>query len=310
MAKTGSLDPVAEFEGLLLIDKPEGPTSHRVVGMVRRLTGQRRVGHAGTLDPMATGLLPLVLGRATRLVRFLPHSPKVYEGRIRLGLRTSTDDITGEVRTRHEGPWPLPDHVLDAAARFTGRLQQIPPEVSARKVAGQRLYRLARTGRPVLAPAREVEIDRFDLTPTDDPTEWRFVAEVSAGTYLRALARDLGESLGTGGALSSLRRVAIGPLSVCQAVGVPGEGEGPERLVEAVVPLGKMPLTAPLVRLPDPAAVRRFLSGGEVDIDEAPPDDGICRVIDGVGELLGIAAVQGRTARPKVVLGLARDRSV
>jgi tRNA pseudouridine55 synthase len=310
VAKTGSSEPVEGLEGLLLVDKPEGPTSHRVVATVRRLTGQRRVGHAGTLDPMATGLLPLVLGRATRLVRFLPHSPKAYEGRIRLGLTTSTDDVTGEVRSRHEGPWPAQDDVLRAAEHFTGRLQQIPPEVSARKVAGQRLYRLARQGRPVLAPAREVEIGRFDLTPTDDPAEWRFVAEVSAGTYLRALARDLGESLGTGGALSTLRRVAIGPLSVSEAVGLPGVGEGPEGLVAAVVPLGKMPLTAPPVRLPDPAAVRLFLSGGEVDVDEPPQDDGACRVLDGAGELLGIAAVTGRRARPKVVVGLARDPSV
>jgi len=307
MAKTGNPEVL---EGLLLVDKPEGPTSHRVVATVRSLTGQRRVGHAGTLDPMASGLLPLVLGRATRLVRFLPHSPKVYEGRIRLGLTTATDDVTGEVRSRHEGPWPDGDDVLRAAALFTGRLQQIPPEVSARKVGGQRLYRLARQGRPVRAPAREVDVGRFDLTPTADPAEWRFVAEVSAGTYLRALARDLGEALGTGGALSALRRVAIGPLSVSGAVGLPGASEGPERLVAAVVPLGEMPLTPPPVRLPDPAAVRLFLSGGEVEIDEAPQDDGACRVLDGSGELLGIALVRGRRAQPKVVVGLAPDRSV
>jgi len=307
MTRTGSPEVL---EGLLLVDKPEGPTSHRVVATVRRLTGQRRVGHAGTLDPMATGLLPLVLGRATRLVRFLPHSPKVYEGRIRLGLTTTTDDVTGEVRSRHEGPWPARADVLGAAARFTGRLHQIPPEISARKVAGQRLYRLAREGRPVRAPAREVEIGRFDLAPTDDPAEWSFVAEVSAGTYLRALARDLGESLGTGGALSALRRVAIGPLSVSEAIGLPDPAEGPARLVAAVVPLGEMPLATPSVRLPDPAAVRRFLSGVEVDVDEAPRDGGDCRVLDGSGKLLGIAAVHGRRARPKVVVGLARDRSV
>jgi tRNA pseudouridine55 synthase len=307
MARTGSPEVL---EGLLLIDKPEGPTSHRVVAAVRRLTGQRRIGHAGTLDPMASGLLPLVLGRATRLVRFLPHSPKVYEGRIRLGLTTATDDVTGEVRSRHEGPWPGENDVLRAAARFTGRLQQIPPEVSARKVAGQRLYRLARQGRPVRAPAREVEIGRFDLFPTTDPAEWRFVAEVSAGTYLRSLARDLGEALGTGGALSALRRVAIGPLSVSGAVGFPGSTEGPERLVSAVVPLAEMPLTAPPVRLPDPGAVRLFLAGGEVEVDEPPPDDGVCRIVDGSGELLGIAVVRGRRARPKVVIALPPERGV
>jgi tRNA pseudouridine55 synthase len=295
---------------LLLIDKPTGPTSHQVVAAVRRQTGQRRIGHAGTLDPMASGLLPMVLGRATRLVRFLPDSPKVYEGRIRLGLTTATDDVTGEIRTRHEGNWPGADDVLRAAGRFSGRLRQVPPEVSARKVAGQRLYRLARQGRPVRAPAREVEIGRFDLAPTDDPAEWSFVAEVSAGTYLRALARDLGEALGIGGALAALRRVRIGALSVDHAVGLPDPPEGPDRLVAAVTPLAEMPLTAPPVRLTDPGSVRLFLSGGEVEIDGPPPADGACRVLDASGELLGIALVEGRMARPKVVLGLAQDGSV
>jgi tRNA pseudouridine55 synthase len=298
------------LEGLLLIDKPEGPTSHQVVATVRRQTGQRRIGHAGTLDPMASGLLPLVLGRATRLVRFLPHSPKVYEGRIRLGLTTATDDVTGEIRSRHEGPWPSGDEVLRTAGRFSGRLRQVPPEVSARKVAGQRLYRLARQGRPVRAPAREVEIGRFDLASTGDPAEWSFVAEVSAGTYLRALARDLGEALGTGGALSALRRVGIGPLSVTDAAELPDPTEGAEALIGALIPLAEMPLTTPPVRLTNPESVRVFLSGGKVAIDEPPSAEGTCRVLDARGELLGIALVDGGRARPKVVLGLAPDRSL
>jgi tRNA pseudouridine55 synthase len=298
------------LEGLLLIDKPKGPTSHQVVAAVRKRTGQRRIGHAGTLDPMASGLLPLVLGRATRLVRFLPHSPKVYEGRIRLGLTTATDDVTGEIRSRHDGPWPGGDDVLRAAGRFSGRVMQVPPEVSARKVAGQRLYRLARQGRPVRGPAREVEIGRFDLEPTADPAEWSFVAEVSAGTYLRALARDLGDALGIGGALSALRRTAIGELSVSRAIPIPEPAEDTDRLVKALTPLAEMPLTVPSARLTDATSARLFLSGGEVEIAERPPADGPCRVVDAAGDLLGIALVEGRRARPKVVLGLAPDRGV
>jgi tRNA pseudouridine55 synthase len=297
-------------EGLLLVDKPEGPTSHRVVAAVRKLTGQRKIGHAGTLDPMASGLLPLVLGRATRLVRFLPHSPKVYEGRIRLGLTTDTDDVTGRVRTRHEGPPPDADRVRRAAARFSGSMRQVPPEVSARKVAGQRLYRLARRGRPTRAPAREVEFGRFEVAPTADPAEWSFLAEVSAGTYLRAVARDLGEALGVGGALAALRRTRIGPLSVAEAEPLPDAPEGGERLVAAVIPLARLPLTAPPVRLTAPGSVRSFLSGGEVEVEEAPSVDGACRVVDGSGELLGIALVHGRRARPKVVVALAPGRGV
>ncbi len=291
-----------ELDGLLLIDKPEGPTSHQVVATVRRLTGQRRIGHAGTLDPMASGLLPLVLGRATRLVRFLPHSPKVYEGRLRLGLSTSSDDTTGDVLTRHDGAPPAPDDVLRAARRFRGRFEQTPPAVSARKVGGQRMYRLARQGRPVEAPPREVEVFRLDLEPTEDALEWSFVAEVSAGTYIRAIARDLGRALGTGGALSALRRTAIGPLSVSDAVSPPAPDHGPEGLLAAVVPTDVMPLDAPVVRIDGQDAVRRFASGAEVELAEDPPRDGPCRITDGSGILLGIAEVAGRRARPKVVL--------
>ncbi len=172
-----------EWNGLLLLDKPEGPTSHDIVYRVRRATGQRRIGHGGTLDPMATGLLPLVLGRATRLVQYLPHSPKVYRGNIRLGLTTTTDDITGETLTSTDGPLPGPDAVIDAAGALTGRLDQRAPSVSAKQVGGRRLYRLAREGKTVEAPTSVVEVERFELAPTDRPEIYAFEAEVSAGTY-------------------------------------------------------------------------------------------------------------------------------
>ena len=135
-----------DLDGLLLIDKPEGPTSHDIVARARARTGQPRIGHTGTLDPMASGLLVLALGRATRLIRYLPGTPKLYTGSLRLGLTTSSDDITGQVLERFEGPFPAPDRVREAAAGFVGRSHQVPPRVSARKVGGERLYRMARRG--------------------------------------------------------------------------------------------------------------------------------------------------------------------
>jgi len=290
------------LDGLLLVDKPCGPTSHQVVAAVRRLTGQRRIGHAGTLDPMASGLLPLVLGRATRLVGFLPRSPKVYEGRLRLGVTTTTDDTTGKVLSRHAGPPPRPSEVLRACERFHGRLRQTPPRISALKVGGRRLYRLAREGRPVSPSPRDVEVFSFVVRATEDPDEWAFTAAVSPGTYLRAIARDLGETLGTGGALSALRRTAIGSLSVASAVSLPSGSEGGAAVIAAVVPIDVMPLDAPAVRLVEPEEVRKFTAGVAIDLAHPPPSDGPCRFTDPSGVLLGIGLVSGGRARPKVVL--------
>jgi tRNA pseudouridine55 synthase len=292
----------ASVDGLLLVDKPCGPTSHDVVAAVRTLTGQRHIGHAGTLDPMASGLLPLVLGRATRLVAFLPRSPKVYEGRVRLGVTTTTDDTTGSVLSRHAGPAPDLAEVLRACERFRGRFPQTPPRVSALKVGGRRLYRLAREGRAVSPRPRDVEVYSLVMVATEDPAEWAFTAQVSPGTYLRAIARDLGEALGTGGALSALRRIAIGPLSVSCAATLPrGTRDGAE-LLAAVVPIDLMPLEVPAVRLIEPAEVRRFRAGMTIDVAGPSPPDGPCRVTDPSGALLGIGIVSGGRARPKVVL--------
>ena len=166
-------------DGLLLVDKPTGPTSHDIVHRVRRASGVRRVGHAGTLDPLASGLLPLVLGRATRLVRFLPHSPKTYTGRLQLGRTTNTDDVTGEILSDHEGALPGAEQVLAAARKLEGRQFQIPPAFSARRVEGRRLYELARKGQAVEARPTEIVVTRFTLSPTDSPETYEFTAEVS-----------------------------------------------------------------------------------------------------------------------------------
>jgi tRNA pseudouridine55 synthase len=291
------------MDGLLLLDKPQGPTSHDLVARVRKGLGVRRVGHGGTLDPMATGLMPIVVGRATRLVRFLPTSPKVYEGRIRLGETTDSDDVTGEVLLRHDGPLPSSDAVLDAARTFLGRQLQRPPSVSARKIEGKRMYRMAREGAPVEAPPTEVLITRLDLEPTERPDEYGFVAEVSGGTYIRAIARDLGSRLDCGGTLASLRRTAIGPMNVLDALAV-GADERParDRLIDALIPLEKMPLGIPASRLSDPAEARRFALGGPVPPGGEVPVDGLCCVVAPTGELLGIGEHDGALLHPRVVV--------
>jgi tRNA pseudouridine55 synthase len=289
------------IEGLLLVDKPQGPTSHDVVALARRLVGQRRIGHAGTLDPMASGLLPLVLGRATRLVRFLPHAPKVYEGRIRFGVTTDTDDVTGTVLSRHGGPLPSHDAVREAALTLVGRIAQVPPSVSARRVGGERLYRLARSGRQVAAAPADVEIYSLDLAPGAGADEWSLVAAVSAGTYVRAIARDLGHRLGCGAALAALRRTAIGPMAVSDALRPDGNGAA-EALARAVVPLEAMPLTPPPVVLSAEADRDRFGAGLPVPLPDGSPPSGMLRVLSPAPALLGIGESLGGLLHPRVVL--------
>ncbi len=290
------------WEGLLLIDKPAGCTSHDVVAKVRWLTGRARTGHAGTLDPMATGLLPLVLGRASRLVRFLPGAPKDYEGTLRLGLRTSSDDITGDVLEQHDGPLPGDDAVLAAAAGLTGEFDQMPPAVSARKVGGKRLYKLARQGVEAKVTPRRVRVERFALSPGAEPGEYRFEASVSAGTYIRSLARDLGQALGCGGTLASLRRTRIGPLDLADAVSVPAlDRLTPEILRAGLRSPAEMPLSPPPVDLADPEEVRRFLSGNPLMAPEGLAE-GFCRVLGPDGKLLGVAEISEDALRPRVVV--------
>ncbi len=205
------------ISGFALIDKPAGWTSHDVVGRLRRLYGQKRVGHAGTLDPMATGVLVVGLGHATRLLRFVQDQPKTYEATIRLGVGTLTDDAEGEI-TATPG-WGFDDAALARGMRsLTGTIQQVPSAVSAIKVDGVRSYARVRGGEQVNLAARPVRIDRFALLGpprvTPPVVDIDVVVECSSGTYIRALARDLGEDLGTAAHLTALRRTAIGAVRV------------------------------------------------------------------------------------------------
>jgi tRNA pseudouridine55 synthase len=203
--------------GLVVVDKEAGWTSHDVVARCRRIFGQRRVGHAGTLDPDATGVLLVGLGRATRLMRFLTVLPKTYEAEVVLGTATSTLDASGEVT----GTWDMGGvslaEVRAAAAGLTGDIEQVPPMVSAVKIGGRRLHALAREGIEVDRPPRPVSVYRFDVSPGLTPGVFRIEVECSSGTYVRVLADDLGTALGGGAHLRNLRRTRIGSFSVDDA---------------------------------------------------------------------------------------------
>lgn len=206
------------LDGLIVVDKPAGWTSHDVVARVRRIVDQRRVGHAGTLDPDATGVLVVGLGRVTRLLRFVQETGKVYAGVIVLGVATDTLDASGAVLER--SPMPFDRQAVErAVGRFVGELSQVPPMVSAVKVGGRRLYELARAGRDVEREARTVRVDRFEIT-TFEPgpyPEVGFELECSSGTYVRSLAADLGAALGGPAHLGRLRRTAVGPFTLDDA---------------------------------------------------------------------------------------------
>ena len=207
-------------DGLLLVDKPAGVSSHDVVGAARRALGESRIGHAGTLDPFATGLLVLLVGRATRLLPHLPGEPKVYDATIRFGAETDTEDLHGSVTV--EAPRPSRAAVLDALPLFVGELDQVPPAYSAKRVGGQRAYARARAGEAVTLAANRIRVDRWDVIDVAGSDaavdELRVHIRCGGGTYVRSLARDLARSVGSAAHLVALRRLSAGPFDVRDAV--------------------------------------------------------------------------------------------
>jgi tRNA pseudouridine55 synthase len=201
---------------LVVVDKPGGMTSHDVVARLRRLAGTRKVGHAGTLDPMATGVLVVGLGRATRLLGHLTLTDKAYDATVRLGVSTTTDDAEGEVVAEHDAGTVTEDDVRAVLARMVGEIEQVPSAVSAVKVDGRRAYQRVRAGEDVDLPARRVRIDALEVTRVASP-ELDLHVRCSSGTYVRAIARDLGVVLGVGGHLTRLRRTAVGPFTLDEA---------------------------------------------------------------------------------------------
>jgi tRNA pseudouridine55 synthase len=210
---TTPADPALAPGGLVVVDKPSGMTSHDVVARLRRLLRTRRIGHAGTLDPLATGVLVCGVQRATKLLGHLPLEPKVYRATVRLGVATSTDDAEGERTGGADASAVAERDILAGLAGLRGAIEQVPSTVSAIKIAGQRAYVRARRGEQVLLRSRPVVVSRFDLCALrrgDAATDLDVLVECSGGTYVRALARDLGAALGVGGHLTALRRTHVG----------------------------------------------------------------------------------------------------
>ena len=202
-----------EPNGVLIVNKPEGITSHDVVGKIRKLYGTRKVGHTETLDPLATGVLVVLLGRAAKAAEYLVADRKAYIARLTLGLTTDTEDITGKILTQ-SNDIPTRDAVMSACGGFLGRIKQIPPMYSALKVDGKKLYDLAREGIEVERAARDIEIFRLDCTPTDKANEYELYVECSSGTYIRTLCADIGAHLSCGGVMSALHRVRAGGFDI------------------------------------------------------------------------------------------------
>ncbi len=281
------------LDGVLVVDKPAGPTSHDVVDRVRRVLGTRRVGHTGTLDPFATGVLPVCIGRATRLARFLAETDKAYVATVRLGVSTTTDDLTGTPVGEPRAVAVAPADVVAACRRLTGALDQVPPAYSAKRSGGRRLYELARAGVAVSPAAAPVTVHRLEVVAVDG-SRVDLSVRCSAGTYIRALARDLGHILGTGAHLEALRRIEAAGFGLADAVALEAlDASSAGR----VWPLGRILTQMPAVRV-GPEGRERLRHGRdlrEADVvagwPAAPPPR--LRVLDDGDELLALALPRG-----------------
>ena len=298
------------MNGVLVVDKPAGLTSHDVVQRVRRLLQERAVGHLGTLDPMATGVLPLVLGRMTRLAQFYVGCEKSYEGEIRFGFATDTYDAAGDAT----GPGVPVEFSLEqlraAAGRFQGRIEQMPPPFSAKKIQGVPAYKLARKKQEVPLKAVTVEVHEFEILGLEGERA-AFRARVSSGTYLRSIAHDLGKGMGTGGHLARLRRTAVAEFALADARTLEEvetavkSGKADEVLVH---PRRLLP-ALPAVTAPE-ESLGKVCSGTAVNLPEMSGAKQV-KVFRGQGELVAIATrVAGTLFHPRVVLGLETSASV
>jgi tRNA pseudouridine55 synthase len=279
-------------EGLLLVDKPSGMTSHDVVAIARRALRTRRIGHTGTLDPFATGLLVLLVGRATRLAQYMQDEPKVYDATIQFGAETTTDDLTGDV-TR-VADFPAPEAVDDAIRSLTGRILQRPPDYSAKKVGGRRAYVAARSGAPVALESVSVVVEQW-IVRDRSASCLDVTIRCGGGTYVRALARDLGRASGSAAHLTSLRRTRSGVFDVGAAVFVQDLADGKLPIFTS---LRSVVRHLPAQSLSE--VERRRVDHG--NIVPAQVDAPIVALVDGDGSLIAIAERDGTTLRPRVVL--------
>jgi tRNA pseudouridine55 synthase len=277
-------------DGLLLVDKPAGMTSHTVVARVRRVIGLRRIGHAGTLDPFATGLLVLLVNRATRLAPFLDAEPKLYRATVRFGTRTTTDDLEGDVLA--EAPPPEQAVVERAIASLTGNLLQMPPAYSAKQVGGTRAYVAARRGKPLTLEPVGVVVHEWRVLRRDG-ADLHVEIRCSGGTYVRALARDLGEATGSAAHLVALRRLRSGRFDVAEAATIEAIESGAVALLSPEHAVGQLPR-----QLLDDLDARRITHGQSVAAQTTGEIAALCHA----DELLAIAVRDGESWRPKVVM--------
>ena len=274
--------------GVAIVDKPAGWTSHDVVAKLRRALGERRIGHGGTLDPMATGVLPVFVGRATRAASFLESADKEYLAGVRFGLVTDTQDVTGQVLSE-SGLRPSEEEIEAALAGFLGPQEQLPPLYSAVKVEGRKLYQYARAGRAVERQPRKIEISAIEPLGFTPEGDYRFRLTVSKGTYVRTVCHDLGRRLGCGGAMSSLRRLRAGAFTIAEASPL-------EAFLEPGAPALLRPLDSlfrayPAMTLGEEEA-RRVRCGNDFPTSA---EEGSYRLYDGSGAFLALAeAEKGR----------------
>ena len=278
--------------GLVLLDKPAEMTSHDAVNILRRHFGEKRIGHAGTLDPDATGLLVIGVGNATRLFRFMEDMDKTYSCEIVFGAETNTLDDSGVVTATYDMTLPPIDEIRDVIRqKFLGDIMQVPPMVSALKVDGKRLHELAREGIEIEREARPVRIDSFDVEPTDDPLVLRATVRCGGGTYIRSLCADLGTALGGGAHIKNLRRHSSGPFSLDEACTL----ENPV-LLSVNEAIRGMP-----IHVLDDAGIDDVLFGR---VREAWDGDGPWAVTNSAGELVAVFELwKDRIAKPTVVFG-------
>jgi tRNA pseudouridine55 synthase len=290
------------MNGILIIDKPSGFTSHDVVARVRRILGQRAVGHLGTLDPLATGVLPLVLGNMTRLAQFYLASEKRYEGVIRFGFATDTYDAEGEMVGERQEPSLTTEQVRDLAGKFLGTIQQTPPPFSAKKINGVPAYKLARKKKDVVLQPVSVEVKQFDVSQLEDSRVY-FAAQVASGTYLRSIAHEMGQLAGCGAHLESLQRTSVGEFQLHDAhtladleQAVPGE-EVESILVHPRKLLPELPsVTADAEAA---AKIRHGMAVNLSDFSRAPE----VKVFADQRDLIAIASrVAGTLFHPRIVL--------
>lgn len=290
------------MNGVLIIDKPAGLTSHDVVNRVRRIVGERSVGHLGTLDPMATGVLPLVLGSLTRLAQFYNASEKGYEGTIRFGFATDTYDAEGEIVGAIHGVSISLEQLTPAAGKFCGIVEQMPPPFSAKKVQGVPAYKLARRKKEVKLEPVQVEVKKFEITSSDgDRAEFR--SRVSSGTYMRSIAHDLGRELGCGAHLASLRRTAVAEFSIEDAHSLEQVEQAAQRdrLEEITVHPRKLLPEMPSITATDEIAAY-VRSGRAVNLPDFSRAKQV-KVFYGQSDLIAIATrVAGTLFHPKIVL--------